>query len=320
MYEFIDVNGRSTDIEQDLMSGLKSEPKSIPGYFIYDRRGSELFERICNLPEYYLTRTELKIIENSAQEIIEPYKEHDTVVELGSGNLFKTELLLKTFLQYRRNLNFFPVDISGEVLRESSSKLYEARPGINVTALCGEYFDCLHYLRRFGRKKVVLWLGSSIGNFSKDRAIRFLRILKRALRKNDGLLIGIDLKKDPLTVEKAYNDRAGVTSDYHLNVLHRLNREFGADFKVDKFYHRSFYDPDRGAVEAFIISRCDQQVRIKGLDLTVHFREDEKVFNELSCKYDLAEIERLAEQSGFSLKGRWLDENEDFILAMFNAF
>ena len=319
MYEFIDFNGKSTNVIQDLKSGLKSDPKYIPGYFIYDRRGSKLFDRICELPEYYLTRTELQILENSAEEIIEPYQEHDTLVELGSGNLLKTDLLLKAFLKYRRNLRFFPIDISGEVLRESSSKLYESCPGIDVTACCGEYFDCLDYLGRFGRRKLILWLGSSIGNFSKKDAIGFLKTLKGSLQRDDGVLIGIDLKKDPLTVERAYNDSEGVTSHYHLNVLHRLNREFGADFKVDEFYHRSYYDSNRGRVEAFIISRCDQAVRIRDLDLKIIFRQGEKVFNELSCKYDMAEIESLAYYSGFFLEGKWLDENEDFTLVSFKA-
>lgn len=319
MYEFIDFNGLSTDVVKDLKSGLESQPKSIPGYFIYDKRGSKLFDRICNLPEYYLTRAELNILRNFVDEIIEPYKGHDILVELGSGNLSKTDLLLKAFLKYRWKISFVPIDISGEVLRESSRRLYKAFPGIDVTAFCGEYFDCLKHLGRFGGRKLVLWLGSSVGNFSKQDAAEFLRRLKGILQKGDGLLIGIDLKKDPGTVEKAYNDGEGVTSEYHLNVLHRLNREFGADFNVMEFYHRSFYDCDRGAVEAFIISRRDQRVRIRGLDLDIILQKGEKIFSELSCKYDMAEIEALAGHAGFSLGGKWFDENEGFTLVLFNA-
>lgn len=319
MFQFVDLNGTHTNIVRDLTSGLKSDPKYIPGYFIYDKRGSDLFGHICELPEYYLTRTELKILEKFAHEMIRPYRDNGSLVELGSGNLSKIGLLLREFLIHRRNIKYIPIDISGEVLRESAGRLCQDYPGVEVIACCGEYFDCLEYLDRFGEKKLVLWLGSSIGNFSKSGAGQFLIKLKSHLRKDDGLLMGIDLKKDPATVERAYNDRQGVTAEYHLNVLHRLNREFGADFNVDNFYHRSFYDKSSGAVDAYIISRCDQEVHIRDLDLIIRLGEEEKIFNELSCKYEVAEIEALAEYSGFSLEGQWCDRNKDFALVFFRV-
>lgn len=319
MYEFIDLNGRKTNVIHELTSGLKSDPKYIPAYFIYDRRGSKLFEHICELPEYYLTRSESGILEKFAGEMIGSYKADGILVELGSGALGKTELLLKEFLKYRPRFRYIPIDISVEILKESSHRLGADYPSIDVTACCGEYFDCLDYLGRFRERKLVLWLGSSIGNFSKGNAVNFLRRLKGTLHEEDGLLLGIDLKKDPGTVEKAYNDPQGVTSEYHLNALHRFNREFGADFRVENFYHRSYYDVARGAVEAFIISRCDQDVRVRDLDLEITFRKGEKVFNELSCKYDPVEIEALAKYSGFSLQGKWFDDNENFILVLLRA-
>ena len=318
MYEFFDLIGTKTNFMDELTSGLKSKPKYIPGYYIYDKRGSKLFERICGLPEYYLTRTEMRILDQSAEEIVAPYKEDSAlVVELGSGNLCKTDLLLRAFLKNRHRLKYIPIDISGDDLKDNSLKLYHNRPGIDVTACCGEYLDGLNYLDRFEERKLILWLGSSIGNFSKRKAPGFLKKIKGVMHRDDGLLVGIDLKKDPKAVERAYNDSAGVTSAYHLNVLHRFNREFGADFRVENFYHRSFYDSERGAVEAFIISNCEQTVCIRELDLEVTLKDGERIFNELSCKYDPSEIETLAQDSGFSIKKQWFDKNNFFTLVLF---
>lgn len=319
MYEYIDLNGKRTDVTSDLVSGLTSDPKRIPAYFIYDKRGSELFNRICALPEYYLTRTELTILEKFAEDMVRPFAPDCIFVELGSGSLFKTDLLLRAFLKHRKRFRFVPIDISREVLKESAVRVHKDFPSIDVTACCGEYCDSLDYLRQAGQRKLIAWLGSSIGNFSKPGAAQFLRRLRSTMQARDGLLIGIDLKKDPKIVERAYNDAAGVTSDYHLNVLHRFNREFGADFQVDNFYHRSFYDSGSGAVEAYIISRCEQQVRVPDLCLKVDFKQEEKVFNELSCKYDLDEIETLAKESQFALHGWWLDDPAGFALVMLGA-
>jgi L-histidine Nalpha-methyltransferase len=319
MFEYIDLNGIRTDVTSDLISGLTATPKRIPAYFIYDKRGSELFTRICELPEYYLTRTELAILEKFAEDMVQPFAPESMFVELGSGNLFKTDLLLRAFLKYCQRFRFVPVDISKEILKESALRVHKYFPSIDVTACCGEYCDSLDYLRQSGQRKLIAWLGSSIGNFSEPDAVAFLRRLRTTMQARDGLLIGIDLKKNAKVVERAYNDAAGVTSDFHLNVLHRFNREFGADFKVDNFYHRSFYDSDSGAVEAYIISRCEQKVRLPDLGLEVHFGQGEKVFNELSHKYDLAGIEALATQAQFALHAWWLDDNADFAMVLLGA-
>jgi dimethylhistidine N-methyltransferase len=259
----------------------------------------------------------MKILLRDADSMVAPFTRDGILVELGCGSLYKTEVLLQAFLKRRQTFRFIPIDISRRMLKKSASKLHEDYGSIDVTACCGEYLDSLNYLKQCDERKLVVWLGSSIGNFDKHEVLAFLARLKRVLRPADGLLIGFDLKKNPQTVERAYNDAQGITAAYHLNVLHRLNREYGADFKVDDFFHRSIYDSDEGAVKAYIISRKNQQVGVKGLDLNLFFRKDEWVFNEMSCKYDPDEIADMAHGARLIIDGQWFDENRDFALVRF---
>jgi L-histidine Nalpha-methyltransferase len=317
MYQFIDLNGKVTDQEKDLRNGLLSDPKYIPSYFIYDTKGSRLYEQICELPEYYLTRKEKEILTNQADEIAAFLESGGTIVELGSGNSEKTCILIESCLKQNRNLRYVPVDISKEILMKTSQLLYRRYNDLNVTACCGDYFDSLDYLKSIPGQKLVLWLGSSMGNFDKTAAVRFVNQIKKRLNTGDGLLIGIDLRKDTKILENAYNDSQGITSRYHLNCLDRFNNEYGADFKKDYFYHYSFYDEKSGNINAYIISKCDQQISVKHFDLKILLKKNEKIFNERSCKYSRNEILQMAEKAGLELRKQWFDTDQYYSLNLF---
>jgi L-histidine Nalpha-methyltransferase len=317
MYQFIDLNGKVTDQENDLRVGLLSNPKYIPSYFIYDTQGSRLFEQICELPEYYLTRKEKEILTDRAGDIAAFLNSGGTIVELGSGNSEKTCILIECCLKQNNRLQYVPVDISKEILIETSQRLYCRYEDLNVTACYGDYFDSLDYLKSISGPKLVLWLGSSLGNFDKKAAIRFVGQIKKRLNAGDGLLVGIDLRKDPQIVENAYNDSEGITSQYHLNCLDRFNNEYGADFQKDLFYHYSFYDEESGNINAYIISKCDQQISVELLGLKVILKKDEKIFNERSSKYSRNEILQMAGKAGLQLTKQWFDKDRYYSLNLF---
>ena len=317
MYRFIDLNGKVTDQETALRNGLLSRPKYIPSYFIYDTNGSRLYEQICDLPEYYLTRKETEILTARVEEIASFLDSGGAIVELGSGDAGKTRIILEYCLQQKRRLQYVPIDISKEMLMDTSRRLYRQYDDLDVTACCGDYFDSLDYLKSIPGRKLVLWLGSSIGNFSKIAATRFVRQIKSRMNPDDGLLIGIDLRKAAPILEDAYNDAKGITSQYHLNCLERLNKEYDADFNIDNFYHRSFYDEISGDILAFIISKCDQEVRVDRFGLQLTIEKEEKIFNERSCKYRCDEIRDLADASGVQLIRQWFDNDRFYSLNLF---
>ncbi|MFO7964329.1 MAG: L-histidine N(alpha)-methyltransferase [Desulfobacterales bacterium] len=317
MYRFIDFNGTVTDQLSELRNGLLSDPKCIPSFFIYDEQGSRLYEQICSLPEYYLTRKEVEILNEYAEEIASLFENECAVVELGSGNAGKTRILIDSWLKRQSELRYYPVDISKDILMETSRKLCRMYRDLVITACCGDYFDSLDYLKDISGPKLILWLGSSIGNFDKKEAAEFLKEVKRRMVPGDGLLIGVDLRKNSRILENAYNDSRGITSRYHLNCLERFNREFGANFNPCNFYHRSFYDRVTGSINAYIISKCDQWIAIDDFGLELPLRAEERIFNERSCKYSIAEIMQLAENAGVKLIKQWLDKDGFYSVNLF---
>jgi len=300
-------------LAEDVRKGLSAQPKRfLPKYF-YDELGSQLFEAICLLPEYYLTRAENEILQRYSDEIVAAVDGQKTLVEMGSGSASKTRLVIEALLRLQPELLFMPVDISATALESSSRILLQSYPRLSIEAYAADYFAGLAELGKKPRARTLaLFLGSNISNFDLEEALRFLRAMRSVLQKGDALLLGADLKKDPAVLEAAYNDALGVTSAFNLNVLARINRELGGTFDLRSFRHRAFYNETIGRIEIYIESLANQQVRIEKLDLTVDFAEGELIHTENSYKYDHAGIEKLAASTGFELSRTWLDSQERF--------
>ena len=300
-------------LAEDVRRGLSSKPKRfLPKYF-YDQLGSQLFEAICLLPEYYLTRAENEILERYADEIVSSVEGETTLLEMGSGSASKTRLIIEALLRKQRELLFIPVDISASALDSSSRILLQSYPQLKVEAYAADYFAGLAELEKQRRSRTLaLFLGSNVSNFDPDEALRFLHALRQVLRAGDALLLGADLKKERRVLEAAYNDALGVTAAFNLNVLARINRELGGNFDLTAFQHRAFYNEPAGRVEIYIESKRAQTVSIGQLEMEVEFAEGEQIHTENSYKYDLPEIEKLAAETGFTRARTWLDSEERF--------
>lgn len=298
---------------EDVRRGLSTKPKRfLPKYF-YDELGSKLFEAICLLPEYYLTRAENEILERYSDEIVTSMEGQTTLIEMGSGSASKTRLIIEALLRKQSELLFIPVDISASALDSSSRILLQSYPELRIEAYAADYFAALAELAKKPRARALaLFLGSNISNFDEEEALRFLRALRQVLREGDALLLGADLKKDKSVLEAAYNDALGVTAAFNLNVLARINRELGGDFDLRAFQHRAFYNDEAGRVEIYIESTREQTVKIRQFDMEVHFGEGEQIHTENSYKYDLSDIGQLATQTGFTRAHTWLDLQERF--------
>jgi L-histidine N-alpha-methyltransferase len=298
---------------EDVRRGLSTRPKRfLPKYF-YDQLGSQLFEAICLLPEYYLTRAENEILEHYADEIVSAVPGEMTLIEMGSGSASKTRLIIEALLRKQPELLFIPVDISASALDSSSRILLQSYPQIKIEAYAADYFAGLAELAKTERPRTLaLFLGSNVSNFDPDEALKFLRALREVLHEGDALLLGADLKKDKHMLEAAYNDALGVTAAFNLNVLARINRELGGNFDLRAFQHHAFYNEAAGRVEIYIESTREQIVAIDELDLEVQFGEGEQIHTENSYKYDLNDIARLASETGFVQGRTWLDSQERF--------
>ena len=300
-------------LAEDVRRGLSSEPKRfLPKYF-YDELGSQLFEAICLLPEYYLTRAENEILQRYADEIVASVEGETTLLEMGSGSASKTRLLIEALLRKQEDLKFIPVDISATALDSSSRILLQSYPQLKIEAYAADYFAGLSELKKTKRRRTLaLFLGSNISNFDPADAVKFLRALRDVLNEGDALLLGADLKKDKQVLEAAYNDALGVTAAFNLNVLARINRELGGDFDLRAFHHLAFYNEEVGRVEIYIESTREQTVNIRGLGMEVKFGQGEQIHTENSYKYDLSDITRMASGTGFTRAHTWLDSEERF--------
>lgn len=300
-------------LAEDVRRGLSTEPKRfLPKYF-YDELGSQLFEAICLLPEYYLTRAENQILELYADEIVSSLDGNTTLLEMGSGSASKTRLIIEALLRKQRELLFIPVDISAYALDSSSRILLQSYPQLSIEAYAADYFAGLAELEKKPRARTLaLFLGSNVSNFDPEEALKFLRALRLVLRDGDALLLGADLKKDKTVLEAAYNDALGVTAAFNLNVLARINRELGGTFDLRAFQHRAFYNEESGRVEIYIESLREQAVAIEQLGMEVQFHKGELIHTENSYKYDLSDIAKLADETGFTRSRTWLDRGEQF--------
>ncbi len=297
----------------DVAAGLGRSPKSLPSRYLYDAHGSRLFERICETPEYYLTHAERQILEAHADDIISRVAPPVDLIELGSGSAVKTRRLIAALLARHGALRYFPVDISRSAVEASARSLMGAFPRLEITGIIGEYQPGLRMLagRRRG-PKLVLWLGSSIGNLDRAAATGFLGLLAQDFTAADRLLFGIDLRKPRDVLERAYDDAAGVTAAFNLNLLARINRELGGGFDLAAFSHRALWDEHRGSVDMYLVSRCDQEVRIEQLHRSFVFQAGETIHTESSYKYSGGEIQSMVRAAGLTIVGQWSDPQERF--------
>jgi dimethylhistidine N-methyltransferase len=312
-------NGRA-DFARDVSKGLSSSPKHLFPKYLYDELGSRLFEAICELDEYYLTRAEDKILTTYADEIVRAIPNCKTLIELGSGSAQKTRKIIEAIIRRRGELLFIPVDISASALEKSSHALLDSYPNLKINAYAADYFEALQALPELGSDPaLVLFLGSNIGNFEPDEAVDFLRAIRRVLRRQDALLLGADLKKDARTLEAAYDDPLGVTRAFIVNELERINRELDANFDLWAFGLRSRYNELADRVEVYLESLRAQTVNIRGLQMSVSFDAGERIHMENSYKFDLDGLKLLGRQSGFDLERTWLDEGKLFSSNLFRV-
>lgn len=283
----------------DVTAGLSAKPKRLPSKYFYDKNGDVLFQQIMQLPEYYLTKSEMDIFENKTAELAQAIgKEPFDLIELGAGDGSKTVHLLKYLNDQRAEFTFMPIDISGNILMSLQNQLEKQMPEISMKCLEGDYFDMLtKAVRMSKRRKVILMLGGNIGNMSKSEAIEFCCNLFQNLSPGDLVIMGFDLKKNPRQILDAYDDSKGVTSAFNLNLLNRINRELGGDFSLEKFEHYQAYDPISGDCKSYLVSLEKQQVSQS--ENIYQFEKDEVIFMEVSRKFSLEEIDQFAQESGF---------------------
>jgi dimethylhistidine N-methyltransferase len=306
---FYDLHPQTASFLAEVVDGLSRPNKEVPAKFFYDARGCELFDRICEQPEYYLTRTELDILARNAGQMADLLGERCLLIEYGSGNSRKTRVLLDRL----GPAAYMPIDIAREQLTHSSAALLDDYPQLKVIAVCADYSrplrlpDCEAYEPC---RRVVFFPGSTIGNLTPKDAMDFLRNVARQVGPGGTMLVGVDLKKEAATLNAAYNDGGGVTAAFNLNLLARINRELKADFDLDAFRHSAFYNERLGRVEMHLVSLRDQWVKV-GEDVT-HFWDGETIHTENSYKYTVEEFQGLSTGAGFEPRAVWTDEQMRF--------
>jgi len=300
-------------------SGLTGRPKSLPPWLLYDEAGSRLFEQITGLPEYYLTRVERSIFLDKAVQILSEAGDGHRLrlVELGAGSAAKTRILLLAALERQSSVVYEPVDVSASALEEARERIENEIPEVQVIPRLMDYTNGFE-LRPTGERerRLVLYIGSSIGNFEPGEAAALLRRIRGRLRPADTFLLGVDLRKDSETLHAAYNDSAGVTAAFNLNLLARMNRELGADFDLEAFAHRAVWNEDASRIEMHIESQASQSVRIETLDLEINFRKGETIHTENSYKFTRGAAEAMLSSAGFTAASTWTDPREWFAVCL----
>ena len=294
----------TSDFLADVVAGLSHKPRTLPCKYFYDARGAQLFQKICELPEYYITRTEIDILERHGAEIASALGPDIELIGLGTGAGTKTRILIKAL---HKPAVYMPVDISEKQLYESAALFRQIFPDLEVLPVCADYLQpvVLPRPRRNFSNKIVYFPGSTLGNFEPDEAENFLRRIARLCGDGGGLLIGVDLQKDSSVIEAAYNDTQGVTAEFNLNLLVRANREIGADFDLKQWRHRAIYNSSEGRIEMYLISEKPQVVHINGHGFS--FRAGEKILTEYSYKHTPQSFSKLASDAGFEFQQMWTD-------------
>lgn len=310
-----------SDFKSHVIHGLQESPKQLSSRYFYDERGDKLFQEIMKLEEYYLPRCEREIIREQSADIIDAIDNSGSelrVIELGAGDGTKTVDFLKAFSARNISVNYFPLDISSDILKENKKNIQRAIPGIQVCERAGNYFETLAELPPSSGKQLLLFLGSSIGNYPLENSDKILGLMTENLSEDDSLLIAYDLKKNPRIIEAAYDDIKGVTREFNLNLLKRINRELGADFKLDTFMHFPTYNPVTGKMNSYLLSKIKQTVTISD-GTEFEFDRYEPIQTEVSQKYQLSWIEDMAFKAGLSVKGHFTDRKNYYVLSLFKV-
>ncbi|HEX5233860.1 MAG TPA: L-histidine N(alpha)-methyltransferase [Silvibacterium sp.] len=302
-----------TPVGSQVYRGLTARPKTLAPWLFYDEAGSRLFEAITRLPEYYLTRTERGIFARYADEILEAGGHRPlTMIELGAGTAAKTGLLLRAAVRRQSTVDYVPIDVSESALAEANNHIQSDIPGVRVSSRVADYTQGIGETPAAGRRRMVLYIGSSIGNFEAADAVQVLREVRRSLSPGDLLLIGADHVKERETLVRAYDDAAGVTADFNKNLLVRINRELGGNFNTRLFRHRARWNAERSRIEMHLESLIAQQVTVAALELQVRFARGETIHTENSYKFSADSIASIMSRAGFRVTHSWTDEREWF--------
>jgi dimethylhistidine N-methyltransferase len=305
-----------TQFYEDVYKGLTDFPKHLSSKYFYDEKGDKLFQDIMHMPEYYLTDCEFAILKEHKAEIAALFGRRNltfNLIELGAGDGKKTKILLKYLSDTKFDFKYHPIDISQNALHGLEKSLHEEFPSMTIEPLQGTYFEALEKINtENGAKKVILFLGSNIGNLLHPQAIEFFKSVRQLMNENDLFFVGFDQKKNPQTILNAYNDPMGITAAFNKNALSRINTELGGDFNLDKFLHWEVYDPESGTAKSYLVSKEEQAVYIENLDLKVNFKSWETIHTEISQKYDDRTIKWLAEKSGLYIEKVFSDKQGQY--------
>ncbi|MGR3810632.1 L-histidine N(alpha)-methyltransferase [Jiulongibacter sp. NS-SX5] len=300
---------------EDMLAGLQRQPKTLSSKYFYDKEGDKIFQEIMNMESYYLPSCELEIIEQKTEDIAKQIGSTELdVIELGAGDGVKTVKLIQGLLAAGKKVNYVPLDISPDVLETNKSNILKQLPQLSIEPIAGDYFKTMQKLSGRTKPKLILFLGSNIGNFKGQSGVDFLTLVKKHTTAEDYLLLGADLKKDPEIILKAYNDPEGITARFNLNLLHRMNKELNANFDLANFKHYPYYNPISGTCYSYLISLKDQKVEIA--DSTIFFQKNEPLHTEVSQKYSLQDLEELILAAGFNGIESFLDTKEWFSLSL----
>ena len=301
---------------QELSHSIRQKQKSINPKFFYNEKGSELFEKICVLPEYYLTRTEISLLKQIDGKL-QSYLDGDfRLVELGSGSAQKTRLLIDMLTRLQKHVEYFPIDIS-KILKNSSTVLQSDYKKLHITGIIDNYENGLEFVKNYDdMKNLIVFLGSSLGNFDPESGIIFLQKINSSMKKGDLFLVGLDLVKDKNVLHHAYNDSQGITAQFNLNILSRINSELGGNFDTSKFVHYAVYNENQNKIEMYLRSLVKQTVKIPNADLMLEIDEDELIHTENSHKYTISQIEQMFAITGYEIQAMWNDDNRYYSLIL----
>ena len=312
----------NSQFARDVFLGLSENPKWLSSKYFYDETGDKIFQEIMHMDSYYLSRAELNIFENQSDKILDDISKDGCfrLIELGAGDGLKTKVLLEHMVNAGADFTYAPCDISGHVLQLLHDRVSPELPSLAIELLEGDYFKVLEESKlKSDSKNVVLFLGSNLGNYTKEKAINFLKQVRTNLKKGDQFLLGLDLKKDPEDILLAYDDPDGITERFNKNLLTRINRELGGEFDVECFQHHAMYDPVSGECRSYLMSQISKDILIKELDTKFSFHQWEPIFMELSKKFDLIEITEWGKIAGFKLVNHYQDSDKKFMDVLFDA-
>ena len=301
---------------QELSYSFNQKQKSINPKFFYDEKGSYLFKKICTLPEYYISRTEVALLRQLEEKLPNHLNGNFRLVELGSGSSTKTRTLIDILEKSQKHIEYFPIDIS-DILRDSCKELHNDYKNLCITGIIDDYEPALELVKNYDNKNnLIVFLGSSFGNYEPKAGLRFLQKINSLMKNNDLFLLGLDLTKDETVLEKAYNDSQGITAQFNLNVLSRINSELDANFDINKFVHHAVYNKNQNRIEMYLRSLEKQIVNIPKADLVLEIKKDELIHTENSFKFTISQIKEMSAMSNFQIQDMWCDEKRYFGLVL----